>query len=98
MVNLAFSRTHLPFELRILDAARQVRERLHCGILAACFALCAAAAAVAAPTVAITGSPRQVLAPGQNLNVAVTASGSGALTYQWIFKGKPIAGATGSSY
>ncbi|MFA6135278.1 MAG: immunoglobulin domain-containing protein, partial [Phycisphaerae bacterium] len=51
------------------------------------------------PAVIIGLSPtRQVLFPGQNLNLSVTATGVGPLSYQWTRNGRPITGATGSSY
>ena len=52
----------------------------------------------AAPTITITSPTRNVLSPGQSLNLSVTASGSGAVTYQWSRKGKAIAGATSATF
>ncbi len=40
----------------------------------------------------------QFAAAGGSATFSVTASGSGMLSYQWSFKGSPIAGATGPSY
>jgi len=51
------------------------------------------------PAVISSLSPtRQVLNPGQNLNLSVTATGVGPLTYQWTRNGRLISGATGSTY
>ena len=49
---------------------------------------------------AVTGlSPtRNILAPGEALNLSVTASSAGTTTYQWLHNGRPIAGATDASY
>lgn len=41
---------------------------------------------------------RRSLLPGEMLDLAVTATGKGALTYQWVRNGKPIPGATGARY
>jgi len=51
----------------------------------------------AAPVVTLSGAARNVLAPGESLTLAVSATGSGPLTYQWLRKGQLIAGATASS-
>lgn len=56
-----------------------------------------AGAAVAAPVISATSDTRQVLAPGQALALSVTATGSGALSYQWYHDNRKIAGATSAS-
>lgn len=50
------------------------------------------------PVVTDLSPTRHVLAPGQALNLSVTASGSSLLTYQWIHNGQPISEATTNSY
>jgi len=61
-------------------------------------ALWAVVAAAAAPVVTNSSPSRQVLLLGQSLNLSFTASGSGALTYQWSHNGRSIAGATASNF
>ena len=51
----------------------------------------------AAPTVTVTSPTRNVLAPGQSLDLSVSATGSGTVTYQWLRKGKAIAGGTNAT-
>ena len=41
---------------------------------------------------------RQVLNPGQPLNLSVSASGTGTLSFQWVHNGLPINGATASTF
>ncbi|MEZ5414237.1 MAG: immunoglobulin domain-containing protein [Opitutaceae bacterium] len=43
-------------------------------------------------------SARQIITLGESLSLAVTASGTGALSYQWVHNGRPIEGATDSTY
>ncbi len=50
------------------------------------------------PSVATVGTTRRVLLPGDNLTLAVTAAGSGTLSYQWRHNGRPIAGATRATF
>jgi len=50
------------------------------------------------PSVELTGPARRVLEPGASLSLNVTAHGLGTLTYQWIHNGRPILGATSSSF
>ena len=46
-----------------------------------------------------SGQPQsKTVVAGQSVTFAVTAAGTGPLTYQWYEDGKPISGATGSSY
>ncbi len=59
-------------------------------------ALLPVAARAQAPTITLLPSARQVVAIGQNLTLS--ASASGATSYQWKRNGRPIAGATGGSY
>lgn len=55
---------------------------------------------------AVTGSPPSILTQpnpatvnvGDNVSFSVSASGSDPLSYQWLFNGGAIAGATGTSY
>lgn len=50
-----------------------------------------------APT--ITTQPvGQTVTAGANVTFTVTATGSGTLSYQWLFNGNPISGATSASY
>ncbi len=50
-----------------------------------------------APT--IIGQPANAtVIVGGNASFSVTASGSAPFSYQWLFKGAPISGATGSTY
>lgn len=58
---------------------------------------CANGVAVAAPTLTPFSQTRHVLAPGDNVNLTVAATGSGSLTHQWLRKGKAIAGATSAT-
>jgi hypothetical protein len=62
--------------------------------------LCFASVAVAqtAPVVTAISAPRQLVTLGQNLTLSVTAGSSSGLTYQWRRSGRPISGATASSY
>ncbi len=47
----------------------------------------------------ITTAPvAQTATAGQSVTFSVTASGTGPFTYQWLFDGSDISGATGSSY
>lgn len=46
------------------------------------------------PVVQLDVPAGQVVAPGTASRLAVTATGTGALRYQWYFRGRPIAGAT----
>jgi kumamolisin len=47
----------------------------------------------------ITGQPQSTtVGLGVLFSFSVTATGGGALSYQWSFNGTPISGATGSSY
>ena len=43
-------------------------------------------------------SPRNVLSPGQALNLSVTPAGTGPFSYQWKKNGIPLTGATGASF
>ena len=46
-----------------------------------------------------SGQPQsKVVVAGQSVTFDVTAAGTGPLTYQWYMDGKPITGATASSY
>jgi hypothetical protein len=48
--------------------------------------------------VSITQEPSsQTANPGDNVTFTVAASGTGTVTYQWIFNGNPISGATGAT-
>lgn len=55
---------------------------------------------------AVSGSPPSILtqplpatvSPGGSVTFSVSASGSDPLSYQWLFNGAAISGATGSSY
>jgi alpha-tubulin suppressor-like RCC1 family protein len=51
----------------------------------------------ASPTVTLSGPARTVLTPGGSTTLGVTATGSGAVTYQWRRSGKEIGGATGDT-
>ncbi len=51
-----------------------------------------------APVVTRLSPERQVLSPGENLNLAVSATGTGSLTYQWTRNGAPISGAISDTY
>jgi len=53
---------------------------------------------VPVPVVSLATSPRQVLVPGGNLALGVTASGAGTLSYQWRRNGRVIAGATSAQF
>ncbi len=50
------------------------------------------------PVVTSLTPTRQALTPGQPLNLSVSATGTGTVTYQWTRNGHPIAGQTGSSF
>ncbi|HEY0863312.1 MAG TPA: MBG domain-containing protein [Lacunisphaera sp.] len=50
------------------------------------------------PVVTNLSPARQVLTPGQNLSLSVSATGTDSLTYQWMRNGQPIAGATASVF
>lgn len=51
------------------------------------------------PPPAITVQPQsRAVLKGTSTTLTVSATGAGALTYQWYFNGAAIAGATGSSY
>jgi hypothetical protein len=50
------------------------------------------------PTISKVGSARRSVAKGGTLAMSVTATGNGALSYQWYHNGWPIAGATAASY
>lgn len=49
------------------------------------------------PTITGLSQTRQVLTPGQNLTLSVTATGPSPFTYQWTRNGRPIAGGTGAT-
>ena len=51
----------------------------------------------ATPVITSLSAPRQVIAPAQNLNLSVTATGTGPLKYQWSRTGKNLTGATAST-
>ncbi|HWA09944.1 MAG TPA: immunoglobulin domain-containing protein [Opitutaceae bacterium] len=60
----------------------------------------AAVLAVIAPTTALTITTQpasQTVTAGGNVNFVVAATGSPAPTFQWLFNGAPIGGATGST-
>lgn len=58
-----------------------------------------AAASTTTTPVSITQQPsNQIVNAGTAVTFAVTASGSGTLTYQWYFKGAAISGATARTY
>lgn len=50
----------------------------------------------AAPVTLTTQPSPQVQSPGGSATLAVAASGSGPLSYQWLKNGAPLAGATGA--
>lgn len=45
-----------------------------------------------------TGATRQVIALGETLSLGATVTGTGALSYQWYHNGRPLSGATHSTY
>ena len=51
----------------------------------------------AIPVVTSLSPTRQVIAAGQSVNLSVTATGTGSLSYQWTHDGLPIAGATSAA-
>jgi RHS repeat-associated protein len=51
-----------------------------------------------APTITGTTGPGSIFTQGGTTNFTVTASGTTPFTYQWMFNGNAIAGATTSSY
>lgn len=58
-----------------------------------------ASASTTTTPVSITQQPsNQIVNAGTAVTFAVTASGSGTLTYQWYFKGAAISGATARTY
>lgn len=61
------------------------------------FCAWSATAGTAAPTVTVTSQTRNIIALGQGINLSVTATGSGSVTYQWLCKGKVLAGGTSAS-
>lgn len=67
------------------------------GSVTSAAATLAVAAASSLPVIVTQPVSQSVLA-GASLTLTVTASGSGALTYQWRKAGIPIAGATASGY
>jgi alpha-tubulin suppressor-like RCC1 family protein len=50
------------------------------------------------PVVTARSSSRQVLVPGWQLDLSVSATGTGPLSYQWMHNNQIIAGATAASY
>lgn len=51
---------------------------------------------IAAPAITETGQPKsQTVTEGASVTFSVIATGSGTLTYQWMFNGGSLAGATG---
>lgn len=50
--------------------------------------------ASASPVISVPPAS-QTIAAGQTLQLSVTASAAGSLSYQWLFDGAPISGATG---
>ena len=50
------------------------------------------------PVVTSLSPTRQVLAPGQDLNLSVAATGTGTLHYQWVHNGHAITAATGAGF
>jgi alpha-tubulin suppressor-like RCC1 family protein len=59
------------------------------------FFLCGAMNARAVPVISALSPTRQVVTPGQTPLLAVTASGGGALTYQWYRNGLQVNGGLG---
>ncbi len=49
------------------------------------------------PTITLNSSTRQVLSPGQSLNLSASAVSPGSITYQWIHNGHVVADVTGAS-
>ncbi len=60
-------------------------------------AMLTVAAAPSAPTIT-TQPASQIVAAGANLNLAVAASGTAPLSFQWRKDGSPVAGATNATY
>jgi hypothetical protein len=73
----------------------RTRRRVICGGLGFALALLSGQAA---PTVSRWSPARQVVAAGAPLNVSVTATGTGTVTYQWLRNGLPLAGANQSVF
>ncbi len=53
---------------------------------------------VPVPVITSLSDARQLVKPGQNIDLNVSAIGSGPLSYQWTRNGRPINGATSSYY
>jgi alpha-tubulin suppressor-like RCC1 family protein len=51
----------------------------------------------AVPAITSISPARQLLTPGSALDLAVTATGTGTLTYQWVHNGRVVAGASGAT-
>jgi hypothetical protein len=69
----------------------------HIGSILASVGLACLAPALALAQPAITSQPfQQFLAPGGTAWLGVSATGAGSLTYQWLFDGTAMAGATSS--
>lgn len=52
---------------------------------------------LAQPVSIVNQSSNQAITEGDNATLSVTAQGSGPLSYQWYFNGKPISGATSAT-
>jgi len=50
------------------------------------------------PVISAQSSARRLTAPGQTLDLSVTATGTGALAYQWYQNGRALTGATTPAY